>query len=201
VNTVGRFSFAGRTVVAAALLAIVAACATRPEVRTQSAPNLDIARYSTYGFIDKPGTDTAGYTTLTTRYLQEAVAREMEARGYKRSESPDLLINFNVATKDKIESRPGPNVGVGYGGWGWRRGYGYGVGIGTYSDIRNFTEGTLTVDVVDRARNELIWSGTAVGRLTKTAMNQPQASINEAVDLIFDKYPKQDTTQTAQIAR
>jgi hypothetical protein len=198
VNTAKRSSFAGRGLAAAALLAIVAGCATKPQIRTQSAPNLDIARYSTYGFMEKPSTDKAGYTTLTTRYLQEAVAREMDARGYRRSESPDLLINFNVAEKDKVESRPGPNVGVGYGGWGWRRGYAWGVGLGGYNDVRSVTEGSLTVDLVDRSRNELVWSGTAVGRLTKAALDKPQPAIEQAVDLIFDKYPK-PVMQQAQV--
>jgi hypothetical protein len=196
VNTANRNSLAGRWLAAAVMLVALAACQTRPEVRTQSAPNLDIARYTTFGFIDKPGTDTAGYTTLTTRYLQEAVSREMVSRGYTRSESPDLLINFNVATKDKIESR-GPAVGVGYGGWGWRHGYGWNVGLGGYNDIHNFTEGSLTVDVVDRTRNELVWSGTAVGRLSKKAMEQPQPAIEQAVDLIFNRYPKPES-RTAQ---
>jgi hypothetical protein len=197
VNTAKRISFAGRWL-AAALLIVAAGCQTRPEVRTQSAPNLDVGRYATYGFVDKPGTDTAGYTTLTTRYLREAVSREMQARGYTRSESPDLLVNFNVATKDKIESR-GPRVGVGYGGFGgWRHGYGWGVGVGS-PDIHNFTEGTLTIDVVDRKSNELVWSGTAVGRLTKSALEKPQPAIDQAVDLIFAQYPKPPAAQAASV--
>lgn len=197
-NTAIRMPSACHWLALAVAMTALAACQTRPEVRTQSAPNLDIARYTTFGFIDKPGTDTAGYTTLTTRYLEEVVGREMTSRGYTRSESPDLLINFNVATQDKIENR-GPSVGVGYGGRGWRHGHGYGwgVGLGGYNDIHNFTEGSLTVDVVDRARNELIWSGTAVGRLTKKTLEQPQPAIEQAVDLIFDKYPK-PKTRTAQ---
>lgn len=197
-NTSKPFWLAGRLLAAAVVLTALAACQTRPEVRSQSAPNLDIARYATYGFMDKPSTDNAGYTTLTTRYLEEAVAREMASRGYTRSENPDLLINFNVATKDKIESR-GPSVGVGYGGWGgWRHGYGWGVGVGSRDDIQNYTEGALTVDVVDRARNELVWSGTATARLTKKAQDKPQPAIEQAVDLIFDKYPKPEA-QTAQL--
>ena len=186
---------AGRLLAAAALLTVLAACQTHPQVRSQSAPNLDLTRYTTYGFMEKPSTDTAGYTTLTTRYLEEAVSREMASRGYTRSDKPDLLVNFNVATKDKIESR-GPSVGVGYGGgWGWRRGYAWGASYGG-NDIQNYTEGSLTVDLVDRERNELVWSGTAVGRLTKKAQDKPQPAIEEAVDLIFDKYPRPE--QTAQ---
>lgn len=197
VNTSKPMWHAGRLLAAVAVLTVLAACQTRPEVRSQSAPNLDLARYTTYGFMEKPSTDTAGYTTLTTRYLQEAVSREMASRGYKRSDKPDLLVNFNVVTKDKIESR-GSSVGVGYGGgWGWRRGYSLGVGLGGLDDIHNYTEGSLTIDLVDRERNELVWSGTAVARLTKKAQDKPQPAIEEAVDLIFDKYPRPEA-QTAQ---
>src|SRR5262249_13047542 len=116
----------------------LSACQTRPEIRTQSAPELNVQRYQTFGFIDHPNTDNASYTTLTTRYLKDAVSREMLARGYSASEKPDLLINFSVASKDKVESYPGPAVGVGYGRWGWR-GVGWGVGYGG-RDVRTFTE-------------------------------------------------------------
>ena len=185
---------AGRLLAAVAVLTVLAACQTHPQIRSQSAPNLDLTRYTTYGFMEKPSTDTAGYTTLTTRYLEEAVSREMASRGYTRSEKPDLLVNFNVATKDKIESR-GPALGAGYGGWGWRRGYAWGASYG--NEIQNYTEGSLTIDLVDRERNELVWSGTAVGRLTKKAQDKPQPAIEEAVDLIFEKYPRPEA-QTAQ---
>src|SRR5215470_16801726 len=97
------------------------ACQTQPQVRTQSAPALDVLRYQTFGFVQRPDTDSAGYTTLTTRYLEDAVGREMRARGYTLSEKPDLEVNFSVATKDKVESSP---LGVGYGGWGYR-GFGW----------------------------------------------------------------------------
>ncbi len=33
-------------------------------------------------------------------------------------------------------------------------------------DIRTVTEGSLTIDVVDQQHKELIWSGTAKGRVT-----------------------------------
>src|SRR4029453_7392601 len=71
-------------VLACASLAAVAlsACQTRPTIRTQSAPALDIVKYRSFGFVEHPDTDKAGYTPLTTRYLKDAVSREMLARGY-----------------------------------------------------------------------------------------------------------------------
>lgn len=195
-NTVNKQSLVRTGLRAAAVLALaaLAACETAPEIRTQTAPNANVAAYRTYGYVASPGTDRGGYTSINTRYIEAAVDREMQARGYVPSSSnPDLLVNFNIASKDKVEGTTSPrtSVGVGYGGWGWRRGYGYGVGIGIGdTDIRTVTEGTLTVDVVDAARKELLWTGSAVGRITKEIRTNPQPTIDKAVSLIFAKYPK-----------
>jgi len=176
-----------RGLATAALALVLVACASAPQIRTQSAPALDIVQYRTFGFVERPDTDKAGYTTLTTRFLKEAVTREMLARGYTQSDTPDLLINFSVDSKDKVEGSSWPDVGLGWGRWS--RGWGWG---GTFRghDIRTVTEGTLTIDVVDQQHRELIWSGTAKGRVTARAENDPQPAIEQAVAAIFAKYPK-----------
>jgi hypothetical protein len=181
---------AGRWVAAATVVALLAACQTRPEIRTQTAPDFELGKYQTYGFVEHPSTDTAGYTTLTTRYLKDSVTRELQARGYTQSESPELLVNFRVASKDKVEGRTGPSIGVGYGRW-WHRGWGGwgGVGVGD-RDIRTVTEGALSVDLVDKQSNSLVWTGTAEGTVTKAARNDPQKAIEQAVQQIFAQYPK-----------
>lgn len=181
---------AGRWATAATVAVLLAACQTRPEIRTQTAPDFEIGKYQTYGFVEHPSTDTAGYTTLTTRYLKDSVTRELQARGYTQNEIPELLVNFRVGSKDKVEGRTGPTVGVGYGRW-WHRGWGGwgGIGVGD-RDIRTVTEGALSVDLVDRQSNALVWTGTAEGTVTKAARNDPQKAIDQAVQQIFAKYPK-----------
>src|SRR5262245_51498788 len=91
-----------RGMVVAGCLAILTACASKPVIRTQSVPGLDIQKYQSFGFVEHPDTDKSGYTTLTTRFLKDAVAREMVARGYTRSDQPDLLVNFTTGSKDKV---------------------------------------------------------------------------------------------------
>jgi hypothetical protein len=172
----------------AGLVTLLAACASRPQIRTQSAPELDTLKYQTFGFVEHPDTDKSGYTTLTTRYLKDAVAREMQARGYKQSEQPDLLVNFSVGSKDKVEGSSWPDIGVGWGRWS--RGWGWGGSFGG-RDIRTVTEGSLTIDVVDQKQKELVWSGTAKGRVTSKSENNPQPAIDDTVARIFAKYPKQ----------
>jgi hypothetical protein len=171
----------------AGLLALTA-CASKPVVRTQSVPALDIQKYQSFGFVERPDTDKAGYTTLTTRFLKEAVTREMLARGYTRSEQPDLLVNFTTGSKDKVEGDAWPDVGLGWGRWS--RGWGWG-GMWYGRDIRTVTEGSLTIDVVDQQHKELVWTGTAKGRISTKDENNPQSAIDKAVSAIFTRYPRQ----------
>jgi len=183
-----------RGLAVAGVLAILTACASKPVVRTQSAPALDLQKYQTFGFVEHPDTDKAGYTTLVTRYLKDAVSREMAARGYTRSDQPDLLVNFTTGSKDKVEGDSWPDVGLGWGRWS--RGWGWGGTWGS-RDIRTVTEGSLTIDVVDPQHKELIWSGTAKGRVTTRDEDNPQSAIDKAVTAIFTKYPRQPLVASA----
>ena len=180
--------FAALLLGAAALLA--AGCTTRPVIRAHSAPGADVAAYRTFGFFDKLATDDSNYSSLLSQYLKAATTREMEARGYRyQATDPDLVLNFHLGEKDKIEGRAGPNFGLSFGrGWGWRSGYAWGMGIND-TDLRTTTEGTLTIDIVDRSKNELVWAGSAVAEVTRKTLDDPRAAIDRTVPLIFAKFP------------
>ncbi|MGH8218998.1 MAG: DUF4136 domain-containing protein [Steroidobacteraceae bacterium] len=188
-------------VIAAAMLAVLAACATVPQIRTQSAPELDLGRYTTYSFVEHPGTDRGNYRSITTRYLEAAVDHEMAARGFTQSAHPQLLIDFHTMMRDRLRGQMGPYWGGGWGyGWGWGWGWGPGWwggppggpwGLGGWNDIEAYTEGTLTIDVIDAMDKDAIWSGSAVSRVQQAALQHPKASIDETVASIFAQFPKQ----------
>src|SRR6185437_16847046 len=97
-----------------------------------------------------------GYKSLTTQSLERAVNREMYARGYTPAAvgtEPDLVINFNIKEKDKVQS-DGPGFGYGWGaGYGPRWGYAYGLGFDDYNNgVQTVTEGSLMIDLIDRVR-------------------------------------------------
>ncbi len=97
-------------------------------------------------------------------------------------------MNFTAGSKDKVEGirgRTWASVGA-----DWSRGWGWG-GMWGGRDIRTVTEGSLTIDVVDQHHKELLWSGTAKGRVTPRDENNPQPAIDKAVSAIFTRYPRQ----------
>jgi hypothetical protein len=165
-----------------------AACTSKPVIRAQSAPGANVSTFRTYGFFEKLGTDQSTYASVLSLNLKAATAREMEARGFRAAPNPDLLVNFHVAEKDKIEGRSGPTFGFGFGRGYWRSGYSFGVGMND-TDVRSVTEGTVTIDGVDRARNEMVWTGSAQSRITAKTLDHPEEAINSTVPLIFQKFP------------
>ena len=98
------------------------------------------------------------------------------------------MVNFVAASKDKIEGNNDPSVGVSYGHWGGWHGDGWGVGIGNGgSNVRSVREGTVTVDLVDKTRNELIWSGSAAFHPSRK--DDSKKRIDDGVARIFGKFP------------
>ena len=177
---------------------VLAGCASHPKISSQTAPHVDLSRYHTYGFMPKLGTDRGGYVSITTQLMKDAAAQEFGKHGLAPSDNPDLLVNFLRTSKDKVEGRVDPRVGVSYGTGLWGHGlWGLGLGLGM-GDLRSVHEDTLTIDVVDRANNELVWTGSARYRPTEKDRNDATQRINDAVARIFERFPSTAKVANAQ---
>ena len=55
--------------------------------------------------------------------------------------------------------------------------------------VTQTTEGTIAVDVVDAARNQLVWEGAATGRVTYSTRRNLEETIHDAVADIFTEFP------------
>lgn len=108
------------TWLAAAAVALVAGCATAPEVRTFAEPGVDLATYRTFAFFSPLGTDRSGYQTIVSQRLKAAARRELQARGLRFDEAaPQLLVNFNATLAQRVQVRSYPAMGWGYYGYRW----------------------------------------------------------------------------------
>lgn len=166
--------------------ALLASCAApAPTIRADEDPGANFALYNTYGFIPELEGEDFGYQSLLAQYLKDAISREMEARGYRRAEEPDLLINFYINTKEKIQQTTTPTAGGGY--YGYRRGY-YGGWGGYETRVTQYTEGTLSIDLVDAQRRQLVWVGTAVGRIRQSTLDDIQGAVNRVVPMVFAEF-------------
>lgn len=171
------------------LTLLLAGCASGPSIFVNEDPGAAFSGYRTYGFAEPLGTDRPEYSSLLSQYLRTAAARELEARGYRPGDEPDLLVNFYLETKEKIRSTSSPSPGVSFGGYyGYRRGY-YGVWSGYETTVSQYTEGTLNVDVVDRERKQLVWEATVVGRIRDADREDVQGTVDSVMAQVFSRFP------------
>lgn len=176
------------TAIAVAALAM-GGCASTPDIVTHVDPEADFSRYSTFGFFQPLATDQQGYESMVSNFLKVAVTQEMDRLGLSYSDSPDLMVNFYVHTTEKIRSRNVPSAGVYYG---YRSRYFYDpwAGYAAYqTEIDQYTEGTLTIDIVDASAKKLVWEGSATGRVTEKAVRELEKSIDTAVKAIMADFP------------
>lgn len=177
------------------IAALIVSCASKPTIRSNVDPAADFSRYQTYGFFDEITGRTAPYDSFINRYIKTALDREMQLRGFQKSKEPQLLVNIHVQAKDKIKVTETP---TGY--YGYRYGM-YGWGAGVHTTVDNYTEGTLNVDIIERANSRLIWEGIAVGRVKDKSIEDPQGAIDAVVKQVFEKFPRQPPQPPAQAAR
>jgi len=172
---------------AGAALLLMAGCASGPDVRGDFDPAADFGRFRTFGFVEQAGTDTGDARSITTTLLQNAAAREMEARGYVRSDTPDLVINFHGRLEERvdIQSRPAPSMGPTWGYRGWA-GSSWG---GTEVTTRRYNVGTLVMDLVDLEQRQMVFQGTLQTNVSNEMLRNREQSINTLVTELFAKFP------------
>ena len=169
--------------------AISSGCSSGPRIITNSAPDFSVANYRTFGFFRPLSTDRGDVQSLESKQLIASTTRELEMAGLRRDDAnPDLLVNFVISTRETLQSRPSSSVGVHhgmgrYGTWG-----GYSVGMST-TEVVQRTEGTLGVDLVDRALNQLVWEGAATARVTDQMRKNRDQALDSAIADIFAEFP------------
>lgn len=180
------------TVTSAFLILLLSACSSGPQIKSDYDQSVDFSQYRTYNFFERLSIEDPNYSTIYGSIFRQAISREMESRGYTRSEDPDLLINVSARLQEKTDVRtttdpfPAPY-------YGYRRGfydpwYGYGYGISTH--VSQYTEGTVNIDVVDARAKKMVFEGVGVGRLREDRTNEEvREAINSAVAEMFKGYP------------
>lgn len=121
--------------------------------------------------------------------IREAIERLLADKGFSPSASaaPTFLIRYQYALRQKLESGgTAGGVGFGIGSYG-RRG---GIAIGTGNPVREYDEGSMTIDFVDADSQTLLWRGTGNQRF-REYKNPEKASrdINTLVEKILAQFP------------
>jgi len=167
------------------LLALVVTSCTSVRVASDYDKNANFNTYKTFAFF-KTGIDKAEISDLDKRRILRAIEAELQAKGFTKSENPDMLVSIFTKSREKVNVYNNGWGPYGYG-WGWSPWYWGGYGYGG-STVSTTTEGVLYIDLIDAKKKELVWQGMGTGYLSKV-MEKKEERIKEFVNKIMEKYP------------
>jgi hypothetical protein len=164
------------------LVALVSGCSS-VKVSYDYDKTKDFTKFKTYAYTEDAL--ALKINDLNRDRLIKAVDQELAARGMTKSSSPDVLIDLIVKAEQKMDATA-TNTGGYYG----RYGYAGGFGGTTHISYNEYVEGTLFINMVEKAIEKIVWQGVGTRTIDETASPEKrETNINYAVKTIFTKYP------------
>lgn len=142
----------------------------------------DFNSYKTFAFY-KTGIDKAEISDLDKKRILRSIEKEMIARGFVKSDNPDLLVNIMTKSNKRVNVN---NNAWSWGVWNWNPWFWGGSMMNTVSTR---TEGVLYIDLIDAKQKELVWQGKGTGALVRNNRAKKEARIQEFVAEIMKEYP------------
>ncbi len=132
---------------AAIALAFAAFACASIDVETQGSPGVDFSRLETFALAPLPpeGPERPRYTTRLGQGIHGVIAHELMQKGYREAplREADLLVAFNVHGEERVRLR---NAGQ---------------PEADFHVEQRYTEGSLTIRVMNPASGERLWLGVA----------------------------------------
>jgi hypothetical protein len=135
---------------------------------------------STYAWLERADEKQEGGGEVDRR-VRRSVDANLGDRGFRLVpfEQAELVVSYRTSAADQ---RVYDTYGYGTGRWSAYE--------DTTSRERVYTEGSLTIDIFDAAKKELIWRGTAVETIEPSASPQERDElVGNAVSDLFDGFP------------
>lgn len=161
------------------------ACST-VTVTTDYDHTASFSNYRTYTLA--PSAESMTLSPTGEAALRDSLSSNLGIRGITEvSENADLHVVQHVSTKDKVVVFQSNDMNYGAMPYGYGR---YGAWAGaprTYTDVSQYTEGTLILDFVDAKTKKLVFRGTGTGTVRDTETNAER--IREIVGKIVHDFP------------
>ena len=169
------------TILGVLLLFLITSCST-VRVSSDYDRSASFDQYKSFAFHEQ-GLADLKMNDLDKRRVVQAITSSLSAKGMSVSPyetGADLIVNISAKNKTRVDvSNPWYDPWWGYGPyWGWAGN----------QQIRQYKEGTLVIDFVDRRQNTLVWQGVGQGLNVSDIENKAER-IPVAVEEILKKYP------------
>ena len=178
-------------------VAVLSLACAGVSVRTDYDTATDFSSLKTYAWLDPPlreaSRDEGGQSgdpftqnTLLDKRVRDEVEAWLASHGYRAAaegETPDFVVRYELVSREVVRDSPVFVTG-GFGGGYYGHGYGSGVG---YSQSTTYQEGTLILDVIDPATQQIAWRG--YGTSSARDLHMEPERIHRTVTAILERFP------------
>jgi hypothetical protein len=183
-----RVPFLHRSIVLGACIGVAlmsSACHHNIEVTTVSAPGVSFAGRTTFriltpryrGTTPLAANDPMVENSITYQALRDEIRRAFESKGYRYSpQSASLDVAYYVTTQPVVDFRT------------WDYGYTWTGFPLTRTDVVQYEQGTVVIDVIDPATHQLLWRGQGAAPVDRDP-DKYIDTLRKAVDAVVDKFP------------
>lgn len=189
-----------RSTLALFIVALATACASgppKPDVDFNSEYNFSavtkVAFYKNSGMVS--GNNPVQISDMQRNRADRALRLALENKGIsfvEDAKDADLLLSWHLSSQEKTDVRTHQTGGYGggyYGGYNRYSRYNcWSCGSQTEVSVRNYTQGTFIVDMIDPAAQQSVWRGVTQSRL-KGERKEEQEAYNAAAAAIFADFP------------
>jgi hypothetical protein len=173
--------------------ALLSACSSTLQVRSDVDPSADFSQYRSYEFFNPMGIEGGYNSPIFGEHFRAAISRELNQRRYRQNEMADLMVNVTIRSDDRVKmtSYTAPYMSGAYYSrpGGAHYGSSLGVGVGFSQRATKVTEASVFIDLVDRKQQKVVWQGVAVLDVTDKVAQQLRDAIYTAVNEVFKQYP------------
>lgn len=180
-----------RIAVLAALAVLQSGCAA---IKTGSYvdESADFQTYQSFSWIGTqpyvPAEGSSAINPLARTMIDNAIRDELQQQGFAFTtdrEAADFLVAYTVGSRDKVRIESYPVSYRGHWGWHTPHSHYYFRKI----EARNYTEGTLGVDLFDNETGRPVWHGWAQKTVTEQDRADPAPTIKAGIAKLFVAFP------------
>ena len=176
-----------QALLAAALVAVVTACATPLEATTDFDSDFDFSGVQKIAFtpVNRMDVATVRISDMQISRINEALADELQRKGLQVVEDAseaDMLLTWHLVTQERTDVRTYNSMSA-YNCWRC------GPSVSDVS-VRQYTQGTFIVDMIDPIRNQSAWRSIIESRLSSDPSPEDSAERRvEAARAILADFP------------
>lgn len=165
------------------ILSLLYGCSPVKVISSNFDPGVSPDSFETFNFydleVDAP--DEALIREERLEILKNAIQSELNARGLKMSDDPDLWVNIGVMVEDKVQTRETDireaPLYIGQRRYHWER---------EEIVVDEYREGTVTIDLIDADANEMIGQAIASGVIAEDN-EKLRKRIEQGVEKVFSE--------------